>query len=241
MKLLRPDQLRLYVVSLNHPDRLPHDVLASLQATGGREARITGRGTLASAELAVSTPDATRIVELQGPTRVVALSGRLDAVRGTLTIDATCIQQNSFGTQVLHGALNRAEILDLELELFVLDSDPKLEHREPPKPIEANASSNSMGAEKAAVAADAAPQPIRPPRTSPGDENDVFPEVGDHVTHFHFGDCIVMTSDGDRIRLRQGAEGRLREVALSMLDVELLPDDGTGPRRFRLTRRQGRT
>jgi len=76
------------------------------------------------------------------------------------------------------------------------------------------------------------PKPVRP-----RDDIDVYPDVGDAVAHFHFGECTVISSDGDRIRLRQDRDGRVREVALSMLRIEpptTLPD---GRRHFKLSRK----
>ncbi len=40
------------------------------------------------------------------------------------------------------------------------------------------------------------------------------------VTHFHFGRCTVLSSDGERLRLQQERDGRVREVALSMLRID---------------------
>ena len=61
------------------------------------------------------------------------------------------------------------------------------------------------------------------------------------MTHFHFGDCTVVGSDGDRIKLRQdGKDGRVREVALTMLRIEASTDERGGvdtPRHFKLHRK----
>jgi hypothetical protein len=62
--------------------------------------------------------------------------------------------------------------------------------------------------------------------------------VGDSVTHFHFGDCTVISSDGERIRLRQERDGRVREVSLTMLRIEPpTVDAATGRKQFRLARK----
>ncbi|WP_437275685.1 DUF296 domain-containing protein [Sorangium sp. So ce375] len=82
----------------------------------------------------------------------------------------------------------------------------------------------------------AAPLPQRPVR--PRQEDEPYPEVGDGVTHFHFGDCIVISSDGERIRLRQERDGRVREVSLTMLRIEPpTVDAATGRKQFRLARK----
>jgi predicted DNA-binding protein with PD1-like motif len=78
--------------------------------------------------------------------------------------------------------------------------------------------------------------PARPVR--PKDDVEAYPEVGDAVTHFHFGECVVLSSDGDRIRLRQDRDGRMREVSLTMLRIEPpTVDPESGKRHFRLARK----
>jgi hypothetical protein len=56
------------------------------------------------------------------------------------------------------------------------------------------------------------------------------------VEHFAFGRCEVLKSDGDRLHLKVGKDSRIREIALEMLRVTPLADDG-GQRTFRLDRR----
>jgi hypothetical protein len=77
--------------------------------------------------------------------------------------------------------------------------------------------------------------PQRPQK--PKEELESYPDVGDAVMHFAFGECTVLSSDGDRIRLRQDKDGRVREVALAMLRIEppALGEDGT--RHFKLHRK----
>jgi predicted DNA-binding protein with PD1-like motif len=80
-----------------------------------------------------------------------------------------------------------------------------------------------------------APIPHRP--SKPGVDLDApVPEAGDVVDHFAFGRCDVVKSDGERLHLRINKDGRIREIALEMLRVTPLDDDGTG-RRFKLERR----
>jgi hypothetical protein len=81
----------------------------------------------------------------------------------------------------------------------------------------------------------AATMPKRPERHQ--DSNEIYPEDGDVVTHFHFGRCVVISSDGERIRLQNEADSKVREVALSMLKIEpptLLED---GRKHFELSRK----
>lgn len=82
--------------------------------------------------------------------------------------------------------------------------------------------------------------PARPP-AKPAFMDDVeqpLPEAGDEVQHFAFGRCEVIKSDGDRLHLKVGKEGRIREIALEMLKVTQLDEDPTvRPRHYRLDRR----
>ncbi len=70
------------------------------------------------------------------------------------------------------------------------------------------------------------------------DTTEVYPDVGDFVSHFQFGECEVISSDGERIRLRQIKDGRVRELALAMLKVEgPTTDPATNKRMFKLSRK----
>jgi len=81
-------------------------------------------------------------------------------------------------------------------------------------------------------------QPLARPVTKPREEFESYPETGDLVSHFHFGECEVISSDGERIRLRQEKDGRVREVSLTMLKIENHTiDPATGKRHFRLARK----
>jgi predicted DNA-binding protein with PD1-like motif len=78
------------------------------------------------------------------------------------------------------------------------------------------------------------PRPARP--ASDQNEDGPFPEAGDVVEHFAFGSCEVLKSDGDRLHLKVGKDGRIREIALEMLRVTLLTSDGE-TQRYRLDRK----
>ena len=91
-----------------------------------------------------------------------------------------------------------------------------------------------------AVVSGEAPQHLSPPRRErpKDDPSETFPEVGDMATHFHFGECKIISSDGDKIRLQQLKDLRVREVALSALRTELVSEDPTTHQRhFRLLRK----
>jgi predicted DNA-binding protein with PD1-like motif len=78
-------------------------------------------------------------------------------------------------------------------------------------------------------------RPVRPVKVE--QEMEQYPEVGDVVIHFHFGECTVVTSDGDRIRVRQDKDGRVLDVALMKLRIEPAGETAEGKRIFRLHRK----
>ncbi|HEX9620884.1 MAG TPA: hypothetical protein VF989_12165 [Polyangiaceae bacterium] len=66
----------------------------------------------------------------------------------------------------------------------------------------------------------------------------VPPKRGDRVHHFSFGLCDVLSSDGERLRIRDArGPGRIREVRLSMLEVNV-PVVRDGKRVFDLGRKE---
>lgn len=70
------------------------------------------------------------------------------------------------------------------------------------------------------------------------EEEQIYPDAGDVVEHFAFGRCEVVKSDGDRLHIRLGKDGRIKEVALEMLKVTPLPaPEGATGKHFRLDRK----
>ncbi|WP_437586636.1 PCC domain-containing protein [Sorangium sp. So ce1000] len=114
---------------------------------------------------------------------------------------------------------------------------PPTHAAEPPRATPpAHAAEPPRATASSSVELAAAPLPQRPVR--PRQEDEPYPEVGDSVTHFHFGECTVISSDGERIRLRQERDGRVREVSLTMLRIEPpTVDAATGRKQFRLARK----
>lgn len=102
------------------------------------------------------------------------------------------------------------------------------------------AASDARPAPKPVPASASAPLalPTRPARKASDDDDTPSPEPGDLVDHFAFGRCEVLKSDGERLHLRVHKDQRIREIALEMLRVSRLPDEG-GVRRFRLDRKLG--
>ena len=106
-------------------------------------------------------------------------------------------------------------------------------HDPPPAPAPAPAPAQMLDGARLGMGTAVLPQ--KPMRAR--DDIEFYPDVGDRVTHFAFGDCMVIGSDGDRIRLQQEKDSRVREVALTMLKIEdpVMQDDGK--RYFKLGRK----
>jgi hypothetical protein len=114
---------------------------------------------------------------------------------------------------------------------------PAVTPAEPPAPAPPHVATIPLPAPAALVVGVGTPIPAHRP-VRPRDEPEVYPEEGDTVTHFQFGDCMVVGSDGDRIRLRQdGKDGRVREVALTMLKIGPPTPTADGHRHFMLLRK----
>lgn len=83
-----------------------------------------------------------------------------------------------------------------------------------------------------------APIPPRPVKPAAAVEEQIYPDAGDTAEHFAFGRCEVVKSDGDRLHVRLGKDGRIKEIALDMLKVTLLPPaEGQATRHFKLDRK----
>jgi predicted DNA-binding protein with PD1-like motif len=109
-----------------------------------------------------------------------------------------------------------------------LEASERAVEREPPRARPtATFSSNTSSA----------PIPQRPARPAVVEtEEGPLPEPGDSVEHFAFGRADVVKSDGDRLHVKIHKDGRIKEIALEMLRVSRLEDEG-GKRRFKLERR----
>lgn len=107
---------------------------------------------------------------------------------------------------------------------------------ESPPWADAIAASAAPAKEKPAAGGLGQPIPVRPARPATVEEDRPFPSAGDTVEHFAFGTCEVVKSDGDRLHLRVGKDGRVKEIALEMLRVTSLGTEGD-MHRYRLDRR----
>lgn len=186
---------------------------------------------------------------------------------GVLRLTATLAREGDLGLEVFAGELVWARAYAIELHVTVFDDATlvrafdertglarlqlqEASASEPPPPRAAAARAfeepraiEPLRPQPSASHAVSAPSelaagpalPARPNR--PRDDVEVYPEVGDLVSHFHFGECSVLSSDGDRIRLRQERDGRVREVSLTMLRIEAPTTDAEGRRHFHLARK----
>lgn len=112
---------------------------------------------------------------------------------------------------------------------------------DPPAPPAAWAQAVAASNERPQAAQTSEPMraqiPQRPQKPSVFDGEMIYPEAGDIVEHFAFGRCEVLKSDGDRLHLKVGKDGRIREIALEMLRVTPLESNEEGRKRFKLDRK----
>jgi predicted DNA-binding protein with PD1-like motif len=256
MNVSEARRTRHLVLRLDRGDELPQALVRALDALEARAGWIEGHGALEAAEIALhdgKPPGRARRVE--GLVDVVQIGGSVALQDGVLTprLTATLARETELGLQVFAGQVIWARAFAVELHVTVFDDLglarvrddltglPLLVGRSPGAPPEPSRAPivtpppDPPRASPAPAAIEAPPMPVRPARQQ--EEHEAYPEVGDAVTHFHFGECTILSSDGDRIRLRQDKDGRVREVALSMLKIEApttLPD---GKRHFKLQRK----
>ena len=207
-----------------------------------------------------------RARRIEGPADILSLEGNVAVHEGAgfLRMSATLARETDVGLVIFGGELVWARAFAVELHVTAFDdialsrsfddrtglalltsrgASDSMRPAPPPEPVRLASAAEPPRAPAATTygtSAEPPPQapalPTRPVR--PQEEVEVYPEVGDHVSHFHFGECVVLSSDGDRIRLRQDRDGRVREVSLTMLKIEAPTiDPESGKRHFRLARK----
>jgi len=237
-----------------------------LREGGVATGSLSGHGVLEHVELRTFLPDARTLGPgraISGAIHAIAVFGTIGLSEGSpqLSLRAVLSREGDSGIETLSGVVTSARVIafeaivvsaqDLALPLThdaragvpLIASSPAALATESPKPpgawADAVAASGAQPALKPlASSSNAMPArpPARPQREEQGEQ--LVPEAGDEVLHFAFGRCEVIKSDGDRLHLRVGKEGRMREIALEMLKVTLLDEDRTvRPRHFRLDRR----
>jgi predicted DNA-binding protein with PD1-like motif len=241
-------------LQLGPGDELPGSLLRALDSAEARAGWLSATGALEGVSLATAGSPTPRRID--APCEVVSMSGSLATHEGAgdLRLASTLAREGETGMAVLAGRVLAARVLWLDVHVVVFD-DVNVQRREgrpavadapfvpTPTPAAAEparpyvpAGANPGWPAAADRPAGAPPVPIRAQRRV--DEVEHYPEPGDLVMHFHFGECTVIDSDGERIRLRQDKDGRVREVALSMLRIEpFTMQESTGKRLFKLSRK----
>jgi hypothetical protein len=208
------------------------ELVESIAQFADTDGWVQGVGYVDGAELRVATEDGETVVRLNGRFNLLSLAGPRG---GPFTV--TLARTSDAGVQVVGGelVLSRSAGINLSLHLAVLARGAHV-----PAPAVAAQSvvmpvrPASGGVTWASTAATSAQKAARE-EAEHAEEH--IPDAGDLVQHFAFGLCEVLTSDGERLRIRD-VEGpkRIREVALSMLRV-MAPTDSDGKKLFQLVRR----
>jgi hypothetical protein len=216
------------------------EALAEVSRAG--EAWIDGTGHLEGIELRVAGEATDPVRALKGRFTLLHLAGPSGGPYA-----ATLARASDGGIEVRGGVLVRARSAGVTLAVHACTAAAPTVAR--PAPSEVRGRDRVEPVEAAVRAPAGPPAPVwarvaaanaaAAERDAEEDEELelALPEAGDLVDHFAFGLCEVLTSDGDRLRIRdvQGP-GRIREVSLSMLRV-VGPTESDGKRLFRLVRK----
>ncbi len=233
-------------VSLEPGDELVESIKRALADGGYDNAFVVGSGEIEDAEvLSLSASGGARIHrKLAGACDLIALSGNFG--EAGLELRASLSRETESGASTVGGLLIKATVVSVELRALVRapQAGAALRRSVPsaaaPAPPSVPAAPAPPRAEPSAPTIPIlAPTPVReveaprppspstpssgvplPPKLRRVESAEIYPEERDVVTHFAFGRCVVTFSDGERIRLQQEPEGRVREVALSMLRIE---------------------
>jgi predicted DNA-binding protein with PD1-like motif len=251
MKTIPSEKVRHLVLQGTRGEALPDALVAAFREEGVARAWLRGGGVISDVVLrtlgeTAGSPDVLR--RINGPVQLLLLEGSLGILPDApLSLRAVLARETDRGMDTLAGEIVAARIVSFEAVATALDGAAEV-HTDSPSPqppaargdVEPPPQAVPAATWSDAIAASSAsshvPAPIRPVRRQNDDLDTVFPEAGDLVDHFAFGRCEVLKSDGDRLHLRVGKDGRIREIALEMLRVQPLPDEGD-KRRFRLERK----
>jgi predicted DNA-binding protein with PD1-like motif len=205
---------------------------------------------------------------LTGAVQVVMLDGSIGMGQGDVScgLRALLARETDTGLETLAGEIVEARVGALEVMVTALDdvSAARAPHPSGVSLLDTIASESSPAvAQPATPRAPPAPAPVaepelaakpaipkpsptfsggaippRPVRPVVEEEEHIYPDAGDVVEHFAFGRCEVVKSDGDRLHLRLGKDGRIKEIALEMLKVTPLPPvEGATGKHFKLDRK----
>jgi hypothetical protein len=225
-----------------HPIGPGVDLVEALgEVSRAGEAWIDGTGQIEGIELRVAGDTTDPLRALKGRFTLLHLAGPSG---GPYAV--TLARAAETGIEVRGGVLVRARSLGVTLAVHGC-------HAVAPSPARQAAQADARARERSEAIDAAARPPAGPPApvwarvaaanaaAAERDEEEEIepslPEAGDLVDHFAFGVCEVLTSDGDRLKIRDvPGPGRIREVSLSMLRV-MAPTESEGKRMFRLVRK----
>jgi hypothetical protein len=227
------------------------DALAQLSAAG--PVWIDGAGQLEGVELLVTGDTADAARALPGRFTLLHLVGPSGG-----PFSATLARASGAGIEVLGGVLVRARSAGVTIAVHPTAVHPTAVHptrgaaegrfAATETPLRARNEAAELSSFSRSPASGGPPLPVwaRAAAASAaaaaraaleGVDDGPGPEAGDLVEHFAFGLCEVLTSDGDRLRIRDLKQpGRVREVSMTMLKV-MSPTESDGKRMFRLARR----
>lgn len=203
-------------------------------ARGTTDAWFDGAGEVAEPVLELATETGERVTRsLPGVWDLVSLRGAITR-SGATNLHVLVAREGAAGPQLVGGLLRSARVVRVDLLVCTADAEDRPASAVAPAPAPARIledrrsspgtaapplapapSPSSPGTPHAPHPPTAMPKPLRTTTESV----EVYPEEGDTVNHFAFGRCMVVFSDGERIRLQQDKDSRVREVALSMLRV----------------------
>ncbi len=224
---------RWVMMSPDTGDELVEALRALGDALGRQPIWVEASGEIHEPQLSVITADGSRAERsLSGAWDMTSAQGHVTAA-GETTLYVHLTREAGGGPQHAGGVLTAALVGAVQVRAALSTARVERPVAAPavsavpvaPEPAASPAverpaqapSSPGLQATPPQPAQPAMPIPKRPVRDL-GPE--YYPEEGDIVTHFAFGRCTVVMSDGERIRLQQESGSRVREVALSMLRVD---------------------
>ncbi len=236
--LLEPRRTRLLLLHFERGEELPQSLQRALDRAEVKAGWISGSGVVEAAEIAAAGdedghPGGVRRIE--APMTVASIVGQVipDAGGSFTRLYATCSRERDTGLSVVAGELAWARTRSLDLLVTAFDdlgAPRRSEATTTPTPAPSAPRVTPVPPLDAAM-----PAPLRTP--APKVEEEVYPEPGDRVSHFAFGDGEVLTSDGDRIGVRLDRDGHVRNVTLSVLRIAPPRIDAEGRRHFVLSRK----
>ncbi len=255
MQLSSPQAATVVEIVLEPGDELIESLRRAIAQAGSTEAFLVGSGELEDVELTTlsSSGGARSEHKLRGACDLLTLSG--SSSNGSLELRATVARETELGSQLAGGILVKATVVSAHVRAVLRaststrpsDQEPLVPSATPSRPSDAaslplppprDSAPQIRDERPSALGATAAPAgPPLPPKLRRADSPDLYPEENDVVTHFAFGRCVVLFSDGERIRFQQERDGRVREVALSMLRIGEPTVDAEGRRHWELARK----